>query len=62
MTMHLMPVYYNKNNNSKKVICFGEIISSNQSLKVEYTYDGVHFNKKGIEILKSMLLNEITNE
>ena len=51
-----------KNNNSKKVICFGELISSNQSLKVEYTYDGVHFNKKGIEILKSMLLNEITNE
>ena len=51
-----------KNNNRKKVIYFGELISSNQSLKVEYTYDGIHFNKKGIEILKSVLVKEITHD
>ena len=51
-----------KNNNKKKVINFGDLISSNQSLKAEYTYDGIHFNKKGIERLKSMLVKEITHE
>ena len=51
-----------KNNNRKKVINFGDLISSNQSLKAEYTYDGIHFNKKGIERLKSMLVKEITHE
>ena len=51
-----------KNNNKKKVINFGDLISSNQSLKAEYTYDGIHLNKRGIEKLKSMLVKEITHE
>ena len=51
-----------KNNNRKKVIYFSELISSNESLKIEYTYDGIHFNNKGIEKLKSMLVKEITHD
>ena len=51
-----------KNNNRKKVLYFGELISSNKSLKMEYTYDGIHLNNKGIENLKSMLVEEITHE
>ena len=51
-----------KNNNRKKVLYFGELISSNKSLKMEYTYDGIHLNNKGIENLKSMLVKEITHE
>ena len=51
-----------KNNNRKKVIYFGELISPNKSLKMDYTYDGIHFNNKGIQKLKSMLLKEITYE
>lgn len=51
-----------KNNNRKKIIYFDELISSNKCLKMEYTYDGIHFNNKGIEKLKSMLIKEIRNE
>ena len=49
-------------NNRKKIIYFDELISSNKCLKMEYTYDGIHFNNKGIEKLKSMLIKEIRNE